>query len=131
MAFLIFIKYFLLKMYHFVGTSLFLKNLILYEFHNCSIDCRTLAFCVSVAAILLIPTTQLLPYDWTQVLSDFAVHPLVLIILVNSPENRSRKPRGGVEVHLYSFFNLGARGGGWPTPCLGRIIPGKDPIFIV
>jgi len=33
-------------------------------------------------------------------------------------------PRGGVELHLYSFFNLGARWGGWPRP--GRFTPGKE-----
>jgi hypothetical protein len=33
------------------------------------------------------------------------------------------RPRWGVEVELYSFFNLGAR---WSMPCPGRFIPGKE-----
>ena len=35
----------------------------------------------------------------------------------------------GVEVQLYSFFNLGARRGGWLTPRLGRFVPGKETRF--
>ena len=35
--------------------------------------------------------------------------------------------RGGVEVQLYSFFNVGARWGGWSMPRPGRFTPGKDP----
>jgi hypothetical protein len=35
-------------------------------------------------------------------------------------------PRGGVELYLYSFFNLGARWGGWLAPCPGRFTPGKE-----
>ena len=35
-------------------------------------------------------------------------------------------PRGGVEVQLYSFFNLGARWGEWLTPRLGRFTPMKE-----
>ena len=34
-------------------------------------------------------------------------------------------PRGGVELQLYSFFNLGARCGGWLAPRPGRFTPGK------
>ena len=37
-------------------------------------------------------------------------------------------PRGGVDVQLYSFFNLGAR---WSTPRPGRFTPGKDSVPIV
>jgi hypothetical protein len=29
----------------------------------------------------------------------------------------------GVEVQPYSFFNRGARWGGWSTPCSGRFTP--------
>ena len=29
-----------------------------------------------------------------------------------SPKNRPRRPKGGVKVQLYSFFNIGARCGG-------------------
>ena len=32
---------------------------------------------------------------------------------------------------LYSFFNLGARWGGWLTPRPGRFTPAKDPVPIV
>jgi hypothetical protein len=38
---------------------------------------------------------------------------------------------GGVNVQLYSFFNLGGRWGGWPTPRLGRFNSGEDPAPIV
>ena len=41
------------------------------------------------------------------------------------------KVQRGVEVQLYSFFNLGARWGGWSTPRPGRFTPGKDPVPIV
>jgi len=37
----------------------------------------------------------------------------------------------GVEVQLYSFFNLAARWGGWSAPRPGRFTPGKDPAPIV
>jgi len=36
-----------------------------------------------------------------------------------------------VEVQLYSFFNLGARWGGWSASRLHRLKPGKDPVPIV
>ena len=40
--------------------------------------------------------------------------------------------RGGVEIYLYSFFNLGARWCGCSTPRPGRFTPGKkDPVPIV
>jgi hypothetical protein len=45
---------------------------------------------------------------------------------LSSPYNRPRSPRGGVEVSLYSFFNLGTRWGGWSTPRPGRFNPGKE-----
>ena len=35
------------------------------------------------------------------------------------------KPRAGVEVQFYSFFNLGARRSWWLVPHPGRLIPGK------
>jgi len=40
------------------------------------------------------------------------------------------RPRGGVEVQFYSFFNLDATLGGWSTPRPGRFTPGK-PVPIV
>jgi hypothetical protein len=39
---------------------------------------------------------------------------------------RPRRPRGGVEVQLYSLFNLRARRGRWSTPRPGRFTPGKE-----
>ena len=47
-----------------------------------------------------------------------------------TPE-QTTKAREGVEIYLYSFFNLGARWGGWSTPRHGRFTPGKDPVPIV
>jgi len=41
------------------------------------------------------------------------------------------KAQGGVDVYLYSSFNLGTRLRGWPTPRPGRFTPVKDPIPIV
>jgi len=38
------------------------------------------------------------------------------------------KPEG-VEVKLHSFFNLGARWGGWSTPLLSRFTPRKDRVL--
>jgi hypothetical protein len=38
---------------------------------------------------------------------------------------------GGIEVKLYSFFNLGARLGEWSTPRRGRFTLRKDPVPIV
>jgi len=49
----------------------------------------------------------------------------------SSPYNRPLRPRGGVEVQLYSFINLGARWGGWSAPRPGRFTSGKDPVPIV
>ena len=43
----------------------------------------------------------------------------------------SWKPRGGVEVELYSYFNLGARWGGLSTPRSCRFTQGKDLVLIV
>ena len=39
------------------------------------------------------------------------------------------KARGGEEVHLHSFFNLGARWGGWSTPRSSRFTPGKETLL--
>ena len=46
------------------------------------------------------------------------------------PYNRSRMPRGGVEVQPYSFFNLGDRWGGWSTPRPCRFNPGITPLIL-
>ena len=47
---------------------------------------------------------QVLCYKYINIYIHFKVN-----IMVNSPQNRPRRPRVGVEVYLYSFFNLGAR----------------------
>jgi hypothetical protein len=39
--------------------------------------------------------------------------------------DQATKAQRGVEVYLCSFFNLGARRGGWPTSRSDRITPGK------
>ena len=44
----------------------------------------------------------------------------------NSPCKRPWRHRGGVEIWLHSFFNLGSRFSGWPTPRPGRFAPGKQ-----
>ena len=38
---------------------------------------------------------------------------------------------GGIQVYLYSSFNLYARWGGWSTPRPGRFTAGKEPVPIV
>ena len=50
--------------------------------------------------------------------------------IVKLPQNRSRRPRVGVEVQLDPFLSLGARWGGWSKPRPGRSTPGKDPVPI-
>jgi hypothetical protein len=42
-------------------------------------------------------------------------------------QNRPRRPRGGVDLELYSFFNLGARWSGWSMPRPGRFNPRGRP----
>ena len=44
---------------------------------------------------------------------------------------QSTKPRRGLKAYLYSFFNRGARWGGWTTPRSGRFTPRKDTVCIV
>ena len=39
---------------------------------------------------------------------------------------QAKKAQRVVEVQLYSFFNLGARWGGWLAPRPGRFTPGKE-----
>jgi hypothetical protein len=41
---------------------------------------------------------------------------------------QATKGEGGVKVYPYSFFNLGARWGGWLAPRPSRSTPGKDPV---
>jgi len=44
---------------------------------------------------------------------------------------QATKAQRGVEIELYSFFNIGARWGGLSTSHPSRFIPGKDPVPIV
>ena len=44
--------------------------------------------------------------------------------------NTLRRPRGGVDIQPYSFFNLIAVWDGWLTSSPGRLTPGKDPVPI-
>jgi hypothetical protein len=46
------------------------------------------------------------------------------------PETATKAQRG-VKVYNYSFFNLGARWGGWSTPRPGCFTLEKDPVPIV
>jgi len=48
-----------------------------------------------------------------------------------SPCNRPRRPIGGVEVWLYSLFNLSSRWGWVVNSRSGRFTPGKDPVPIM
>jgi hypothetical protein len=40
------------------------------------------------------------------------------------------KAQGGIDVELYSFFNLGTRWGGWSAPYPGRFTPRKETSFL-
>jgi hypothetical protein len=63
---------------------------------------------------------------------DSLYHPVPQVqVKVKVTYNRLRKPRGGAEVQLYPFFNIGARYGGWSTPRPGHFAPGKDPVTLV
>jgi hypothetical protein len=42
---------------------------------------------------------------------------------------QTTKGQKGIEVRLFSFFNLDARWGGWSTLRLGRFTPGKDQVL--
>jgi hypothetical protein len=44
------------------------------------------------------------------------------------PRTGHEGPEGSRGIQLYSFFNLGARWGGWPTPRPYRFTPRKDPV---
>jgi hypothetical protein len=65
---------------------------------------------------------------------NFAVGASSRKLFVNTfhPRACHKSPEGGVEVLLYSFFNLGARWGGWFTPRPGRFTLGeRNPVPIV
>jgi hypothetical protein len=44
---------------------------------------------------------------------------------------QATKVKRGIEVLLYSSFNLCARWGGWSTPRPGRLTPRKDSVRVV
>ena len=52
-------------------------------------------------------------------------------MVLGSPWNKPRRPRGGVEVLIYSFFNFGTRWCGLSTLRTGRFTREKDPVPIV
>jgi hypothetical protein len=49
----------------------------------------------------------------------------------SSPITGLNRPRGRVEVWLYSFLTSALEGGGWSASRPGRFTPGKDPVLIV
>jgi len=49
----------------------------------------------------------------------------------SSPQNRPRRPRGGVDYSSILSLNSAQVGGGWSTPRPGRFTLGKDPVTIV
>ena len=49
----------------------------------------------------------------------------------SSPWNKKQMFTEGIEVKIYSFFNLCARWGGCSTSLLARFTPWKDPVLIV
>ena len=56
---------------------------------------------------------------------------IIIIIILNFSLEQATKDHKGVDVYLYSFFNLGTRWGGWSTSRPIRFTPGKDPVPIV
>jgi len=63
------------------------------------------------------------------------LHKMVFIVMVKVKVQftleQATKAQKGSRGKLYSFFNLGARGGGWSTLRPGRFTPGNDPVLIV
>jgi hypothetical protein len=49
----------------------------------------------------------------------------------SSPKNSLRRPKGGIELYLYSFFNLSVRWGRLSTSHPGCFTLEKDPVPIV
>jgi len=73
----------------------------MYKFHNCRLKCRTLVVSVSMDALLIILTAQLLPYDLKQVPSEFTTRPQVLVILVKfTPEQATKAQRESRDIPL-------------------------------
>ena len=68
---------------------------------------------------LIVPCSQTDTVKLTVLFAILRTH------LKRSPYNNPRRHTRGEKVYLYSFFNFGARWGGWPTPRAGRFNPGK------
>jgi hypothetical protein len=66
-------------------------------------------------------------------ISYFLVSPVcaILYLKVKFTLEQAQRPRGVVEVQLYSFFNLGARWRWVVKATPGRFIPGNDPVPII
>jgi hypothetical protein len=63
---------------------------------------------------------------------NYAPHQCSIVkVRVKLTLQQAIRPRGGGEAQLYSFFNLGARWGGWSTPRPGRFTPGEATRSIV
>ena len=62
-------------------------------------------------------------------LTDTLVSPIKL--KVNLTLTQTTKAQMGVDVELYSFLNLGARGVGWSKPHPSPFTPGKEMVPIL
>jgi len=51
------------------------------------------------------------------------------MLKVNFTLEQATKARNGSRGKLFSFFNLGARWGGWSTPRTGRFALGKEKLY--
>jgi hypothetical protein len=51
-----------------------------------------------------------------------------MYITVKLTLEQGTKAQRGVDMYLYSFFNLDARWDGWSTPLPDRFTTGKDPV---
>jgi hypothetical protein len=58
--------------------------------------------------------------DWRTQMETYSITTKNFIIL-----KKDSRSRGGLDAKRYSFFNLGARWGGWSTPQPGRLPQGK------
>jgi hypothetical protein len=52
-----------------------------------------------------------------------------IIIVISNRLSPPQKAQRGREVYLYSFFNLGARWGGWSKPRPDRFTPGIKKLY--
>ena len=63
---------------------------------------------------------------------NFLLYKFVLLMSLGIQDKvHTRTGHEGPEVPLYSFFNLGARWGGWSTPRPDSFTSGKDPVPLV